>query len=93
MSEKDLQAQTDAWFANARSIAQTVRSLDFVGWHREHFAVVRNRGGDVAELKELPVRKRLDCGQGVDLGGLDGAWLERKDVPVDWETPGLEVDR
>ncbi|KZV99980.1 hypothetical protein EXIGLDRAFT_639849, partial [Exidia glandulosa HHB12029] len=88
MSDKDFHAQTDAWLANARSVAQAVRSLDFVGWHREHFVVARNEYGEVAELKELPTRKRLDCGQGVDLGD-DGAWLERKDVPVDWETPGL----
>lgn len=89
MSEKDFHAQTDAWLTNARSVAQAVRSLDFVGWHREHFVVVRSESGEV-DLKELPTRKRLDCGQGVDLGA-DGAWLERKDVPVDWETPGLDV--
>lgn len=90
MSEKDLVVQTDAWLANARSLAQAVPSLDFVGWHREHFVVVRGWEGEVVDLKELPTRKRLDCGQGVDLGD-DGAWLERKDVPVDWETPGLDV--
>lgn len=42
------------------------------------------------ELKELPARRRLDSGTGVDLGSEDGAWLERKDVPIDYETPGLE---
>ncbi|TFK63628.1 hypothetical protein BDN72DRAFT_902245 [Pluteus cervinus] len=41
------------------------------------------------ELKELPARRRLDCGKGVDLGGEDAAWLERKDVPMDYEMPGL----
>ncbi|KAJ6489825.1 hypothetical protein C8R45DRAFT_901436 [Mycena sanguinolenta] len=39
------------------------------------------------ELKELPCRKRLDCAKGVDLGGEDAAWLERKDVPMDYDTP------
>ncbi|KAK7448427.1 hypothetical protein VKT23_013690 [Stygiomarasmius scandens] len=45
--------------------------------------------GTHIDLKELPSRRRLDCGKGVDLGGEDAAWLERKDVPVDYEEPGL----
>jgi len=40
------------------------------------------------ELKELPPRRRLDTGFGVDLGGLDGCWLERIDVPIDYELVG-----
>ncbi|KXN82398.1 hypothetical protein AN958_02603 [Leucoagaricus sp. SymC.cos] len=39
------------------------------------------------ELKELPSRRRLDCGKGVDLGGDDAVWLERKDVPIDYDMP------
>ncbi|SJL10819.1 uncharacterized protein ARMOST_14213 [Armillaria ostoyae] len=88
MSEKVYQMQTDIWNYSARSIALSLPSLDFVGWHGEHYAVVRNDGG--VELKELPTRRRLDCGKGVDLGGEDAAWLERKDVPMDYEIPGLE---
>lgn len=42
------------------------------------------------ELKELPARRRLDCGKGVDLGSDDAMWLERKDVPMDYERPGLD---
>jgi hypothetical protein len=42
------------------------------------------------ELKELPVRRRLDCGKGVDLGSEDVMWMERKDVPIDYERSGLE---
>lgn len=40
------------------------------------------------ELKELPPRRRLDTGFGVDLGGQDGCWLERIDVPIDYELVG-----
>ena len=40
------------------------------------------------ELKELPPRRRLDTGFGVDLGGPDGCWLERIDVPIDYELVG-----
>lgn len=40
------------------------------------------------ELKELPPRRRLDTGFGVDLGGADGCWLERIDVPIDYELVG-----
>jgi hypothetical protein len=40
------------------------------------------------ELKELPPRRRLDTGFGVDLGGPDGCWLERTDVPIDYELVG-----
>jgi len=42
------------------------------------------------ELKELPVRRRLDCGKGVDLGSEDAMWMERKDVPIDYEKSGLD---
>ena len=46
---------------------------------------------EVVEVKELPARRRLDCGSGVDLGTEDATWLERKDVPMDYEMPGLEA--
>ncbi|KAG7441240.1 uncharacterized protein BT62DRAFT_908730 [Guyanagaster necrorhizus] len=88
MCDKDFKVQTDIWNSLARSVAISLPSLDFVGWHGEHYVVVRNDDG--VELKELPTRRRLDCGKGVDLGGEDAAWLERKDVPMDYEIPGLE---
>lgn len=88
LSEKDFQVQTDLWTSSARSIAVIMPSLDFVGWHGEHYVVVRST--DKVELKELPARRRLDCGKGVDLGTEDAAWMERKDVPMDYEMPGLE---
>ncbi|OCH92530.1 hypothetical protein OBBRIDRAFT_791128 [Obba rivulosa] len=91
LKEKDFQLQTEEWAIAARSIAVALPSLDFVGWHGEHYVVVR--GGALherVELKELPVRRRLDCGNGVDLGSEDAAWMERKDVPMDYEMPGLE---
>ena len=105
MSEKEFQVQTDLWYGSVRQIASTIPSLDFIGWHGEHFVVVRNDGeGAVGcngsgvgvqqpqpyvDIKDLPTRRRLDCGTGVDLGGDDAAWLERKDVPIDYEQPGL----
>ncbi|KIK66352.1 hypothetical protein GYMLUDRAFT_239320 [Collybiopsis luxurians FD-317 M1] len=175
VSEKEFQRATEAWHAGARSIAFALPSIDFVGWHKEHYVVVRGSStasgpsvvsihvpcspststsspspavsGDSlrsppmslspspfvltptpsmanikpsisslglpsadmtysgcpptrsscsqyampsVELKELPSRRRLDCGKGVDLGTEDAAWLERKDVPMDYEEPGLE---
>jgi len=132
----------------AKRIASAVPSLDFLGWHGEHYVVVRhdspntchphshsnstqshstlssashshshsyahppshthsshlhghsNSGqGSVGkhsqvadtdiELKELPPRRRLDTGFGVDLGGPDGCWLERIDIPIDYELVG-----
>jgi len=91
MSDKEYQVQSDLWIASARSVAYVVPSLDFIGWHGEHFAVVRADDHQV-ELKDLPTRRRLDSGTGVDLGGDDAAWLERKDVPIDYEVPGLVQD-
>lgn len=41
-------------------------------------------------MKELPARRRLDCAKGVDFGTDDAAWMERKDLPMDYETPGLQ---
>lgn len=92
MSEKDFALQTDLWHSNARSVATALSSLDFVGWHGEHYVVVRSDEGRTVELKELPGRRRLDCGKGVDLGGEDAAWLERKDVPMDYETPSVSLE-
>lgn len=89
MSEKEIKLQTDTWSSCARSIAEALPSLDFVGWHGEHYVVVR-MGKGVIELKDLPSRRRLDCGNGVDLGSEDAGWLERKDVPMDYEMSGLE---
>jgi hypothetical protein len=112
MSEKDFQVQTDIWISSARSVASALPSLDFLGWHGEHYVILRteqgsscsssstsnnnnnnnnNDGYGSLELKELPTRRRLDCGKGVDLGGEDAAWLERKDVPMDYEMPGLRL--
>ncbi|KAF8900469.1 hypothetical protein CPB84DRAFT_1815399 [Gymnopilus junonius] len=105
MSEKDFQVQTDIWYSSARSVATAIPTLDFLGWHGEHYVVVRSEhnnagegdnyegsssGSGSVELKELPTRRRLDLGKGVDLGGDDAAWLERKDVPMDYEMPGLD---
>jgi hypothetical protein len=105
MHGRELQLQTDAWLAHARDVALAVPSIDYVGWHGEHFVVVRHhdssgsvvRGcvgcvaiGICVELKELPVRRRLDCGKGVDLGSEDAMWVERRDVPIDYEMSGLE---
>lgn len=103
MTEKEYKLQSELWYSSARSLAITIPSLDFVGWHGEHFVVVRGEAANAhaqaqanlndklaVELKELPTRRRLDCGTGVDLGSDDGAWIERKDVPIDYETPGLE---
>ena len=101
------QVHTGACLAHACDVALTVPSLDYVGWHGEHFVVVRYHnpgssavcgllggsgvaGGACVELRELPVRRRLDCGNGVDLGSDDAMWIERKDVPIDYEISGLE---
>jgi hypothetical protein len=78
------------WSAQAKSVPVALSSLDFLGWHGEHYVVVRNGQKHVMELKELPARRRLDSGKGVDLGGDDAWWLERKDIPIDFERPGLE---
>jgi hypothetical protein len=42
MHGKELQLQTDAWLAHAREVALAVPSIDYVGWHGEHFVVVRH---------------------------------------------------
>ncbi|KAF7327189.1 hypothetical protein MKEN_00296000 [Mycena kentingensis (nom. inval.)] len=85
MSEKECAVQSDAWAGAARGVAAGLPVLDFLGWHGEHYVVVRHGHG--VELKELPCRRHLDCASGVDLGGEDAAWLERKDVPMDYEMP------
>ncbi|KAF8637110.1 hypothetical protein AX17_003014 [Amanita inopinata Kibby_2008] len=95
MSDKEYEVQTALWYSNAKNIAISVPSIDFVGWHGEHYVVVRCSKPDspndkTVELKELPTRRRLDCAKGVDLGTEDATWLERKDVPMDYEMPGLE---
>ncbi|KAM5530664.1 hypothetical protein V8D89_012814 [Ganoderma adspersum] len=92
LSDKEYQVQTEQWAENARSIARALPTIDFVGWHGEHYVVVRSgvREKGKVELKELPARRRLDCAKGVDFGSEDAAWMERKDLPMDYETPGLQ---
>ncbi|KAJ7835671.1 hypothetical protein B0H14DRAFT_3706463 [Mycena olivaceomarginata] len=104
VSEREFAQQTEGWVAAARGVARALPGLDFLGWHGEHYVVVRRTGerrrldgrrengeeGEVeeeVELKELPCRRHLDCGKGVDVGGEDVTWLERKDVPIDYEIP------
>ena len=107
LSEKEFQLQSEEWTRDARAVAEALPALDFVGWHGEHYVVVRHggggggghggggggggggEGGGRVELKELPARRRLDCAKGVDFGGEDAAWMERKDLPMDYESPGL----
>ncbi len=92
LSDKDFLFQSEMWASSVRSVAVTIPTLDFVGWHGEHYVIMRGgEDGDKIDLKELPARRRLDCGKGVDLGNEDATWLERKDVPMDYEVPGLEV--
>ena len=137
LNEKEFRRETDRWMNAARKVATAVPSVDFLGWHGEHYVVVRrdphsqlhstlhsashlhshtyahppshthsthshgysssgqglvgkrSQGADAdIELKELPPRRRLDTGFGVDLGGPDGCWLERIDVPIDYELVG-----
>lgn len=132
LNEKEFQRETDRWVTAARRVATAVPTVDFLGWHGEHYVVVRRDnyqqnptlhstphshphppshthfsnlhghpgpGQGLAgkrsqvidtdiELKELPPRRRLDTGFGVDLGGADGCWLERIDVPIDYELVG-----
>jgi len=95
LSDKDFVLQSEQWTSSARGVAAELPSLDFLGWHGEHYIVVRSGNasekGARVELKELPARRRLDCGKGVDLGCEDAVWMERRDVPMDYEMAGLEA--
>lgn len=142
LNEKEFRRETDRWMNAARKVTTAVPSLDFLGWHGEHYVVVRHdnpnthgsrsdsaqprsalhstshsyahppshthsshshahsNSGQASvgkrsqladadiELKELPPRRRLDTGFGVDLGGPDGCWVERIDIPIDYELVG-----
>ncbi|CCM05826.1 uncharacterized protein FIBRA_08060 [Fibroporia radiculosa] len=94
LSEKEFALQTERWTAGVSAVARALPSLDFVGWHGEHYVVVRTQSGasypSRVELEQLPERRRLDCGKGVDLGSEDAAWMERKDVPIDYDMTGTE---
>lgn len=92
MSDREFATQTAHWLGAVREVARALSSADYIGWHGEHFAVTRmNKGEGELEIKELPVRRRLDCGKGVDLGSDAANWLERKDVPIDYEVSGLDA--
>ncbi|KAJ7801577.1 hypothetical protein B0H14DRAFT_3884994 [Mycena olivaceomarginata] len=105
VSEREFAQQTEGWVAAARGVARVLPGLDFLGWHGEHYVVVRRTGErrrldgrrengeegeaeeEEVELEELPCRRHLDCGKGGNVGGEDATWLERKDVPIDYEMP------
>jgi hypothetical protein len=85
MHDRELQLQADERLAHARDVALAVPSIDYLGWHGEHFVVVRHHhdstissssssssvacGGMTSggmggvELREPPVRRRLDLWQ------------------------------
>ena len=92
---ENFQMQIDAWILAARSIAATIPPLDFLAWHGVPYVVLKAQDdeGRIAsvELKELQTRRILDCGRGVDLGGEDAAWLERKDAPMNYGRYGLYI--
>ncbi|KAF7318494.1 hypothetical protein HMN09_00358600 [Mycena chlorophos] len=101
--EREKEKEREAKFlAGAHAVASQLKNLDWLGWGGELYVVVRRacskaraekRGMDVVgaevQLRELPGRRHLDCGTGVDLGGedSDAGWLERRDVPMDYELP------
>ncbi|KZV63416.1 hypothetical protein PENSPDRAFT_616581 [Peniophora sp. CONT] len=92
MSDREFVTQTAQWLGAVREIAHSVPATDYIGWHGEHFVVNRSSKGEgELDIKELPVRRRLDCGKGVDVGSNDANWLERKDVPIDYEVSGLDA--
>ena len=99
MSSKEHAEQLALWNDAAKSVASAIPSLDFLGWNGEHHVIVRSDSPNLeaksegtqervtVKLKELPSRRRLDCSKGVDLGSADTWWMERKDVPIDYELP------
>jgi len=103
MSSKEHAEQLTLWNEAAKSVASVIPSLDFFGWNGEHHVIVRTDSSNLeaksegarervtVKLKELPSRRRLDCSKGVDLGSADAWWMERKDVPIDYELPSSEA--
>jgi hypothetical protein len=101
VSSKEHTEQMNLWREGATAVAIAVPSLDFLGWNGEHYVVVRGQSSiplsnsdkvlERVMLKELPLRRRLDCGKGVDLGSEEAWWMERKDVPIDYELPSSEA--
>jgi hypothetical protein len=52
MSEKDFQVQADIWISGARSVAMALPSLDFLGWNREHYVILRSEQQGNREIDE-----------------------------------------
>jgi hypothetical protein len=76
-------------YSRVQSVATALPSISFINWHREHYVVVHSdpciTDDDASEsikLREVPSRRQVDCGKGVDLGSEDAAWLEQKDVSI-----------
>ena len=57
MSEKDYALQTNLWHSNARSVVAALLSLDILGWHGEHYIVIRSDKGRSIELKKIGLWK------------------------------------
>ncbi len=82
----------DEWISAARGIAATVPSLDFLALNHVPYVIIRSHG-DLGrtlnvEVQELPVRRVMDRGRGVNMGGEDTAWLEKR-MPMDYDQSGL----
>lgn len=76
MPDEDIHART-YW---RLSILAAIPSLDFLVWNRQPYVVVRRK--TTVDLKELPISKNWNYGSGIDFGGDDAEWLERKDLPL-----------
>ena len=85
MCTKDFWVQVNK---SAHSIAAAVSSLEFLVLYDKPYIVLRSPGDAVCtpsiEIKQLLTKRYLEYGRGVDLGGEDAAWLEGKDVPMNY---------
>ncbi|KAJ7787556.1 hypothetical protein B0H14DRAFT_3505300 [Mycena olivaceomarginata] len=85
VSEREFAQQTEGWHGEHYVVVRRTGERRRLDGRRENGE--EGEAEEEVELKELPCRRHLDCGKGVDVGGEDATWLERKDVPIDYEMP------
>jgi hypothetical protein len=77
MHGRELQLQTDARLAHARDVVLAVPNIDYLGWHGEHFVVVRHHYDST--ISSSNSTSSVACG-GMTSGGTGG--VELRELPV-----------
>ncbi|KAH9976582.1 hypothetical protein BGW80DRAFT_1456703 [Lactifluus volemus] len=88
MHDRELQLQRTRGL-RTRATLRSPCKHQYLSWHDEHFVVVRHHyDSTISAAQQFSCVRRYDESW-YDLGSDDAMWVERKDVPIDYEMSSL----